>query len=124
MKINEVIDMVDGLVPNGISRETKVCWLNDCETSVHKDVFQTHHGTDCVEFCGYGAQTPPDTEMLLQPPHHQVYRYYLEMMIHEANQEIAKYNNAVAQYNASYMAMADDYNRRYMPKGRVNPKYW
>ena len=49
-------------------------------------------------------------------PYDEIYRWYLEMKIADANGEMTRYNNAMAKYNAYYTAYQDFYNRTNMPK--------
>lgn len=124
MTIQDLLNLVQETVPHTMSDDILMGHLNDIETIIHRDIFLAHVGPDMVQFNGYGAHTPVDTPLLLSAPHHQVYRWYLEMQIHLANQETGRYNNAAIQYNNAFQAMADYYNREYRPKGVRSPRYW
>ena len=59
------------------------------------------------------------TALLIGWPYDEIYRWYLEMKIDDANGEMTKYNNSAAKYNTYYQAYQNAYNRAHMPKGEA-----
>ena len=118
MTIAEIIDMVDDLKPNKFTDEQKISWLSDCDSVIFNDVISTHERQDGdpETFSGYAADVDGSTKLLVDAPHDQLYRYYLEMQIDQGNMEMAKYNNSAALYNQWLANYAGYYNRTHMPK--------
>ena len=55
-------------------------------------------------FKGYPETVDLDTKLRIPWPYDEIYRWYLEMKISDANGEMVRYNNAMAKYNAYYTA--------------------
>lgn len=122
MTIQTAIEMTDSLCFNQIDTVPKIKWLSDLDWTVYQDVLQTHEGTAQIPYSGYGPDVDLETELLIQAPYDELYRWYLEMKIHDATGETARYNNAAAKYNAAFIAYADFVNRKHMPKGQSQIK--
>lgn len=122
MTIQNAIELVDSLTYNQIDMMPKIKWLSDLDGTVNSDILLAHEGTDNREFKGYGPDQDLETELLVPEPYDEIYRWYLEMKIHDTTGEIIKYNNAAAKYNAAYIAYADYINRKHTPKGVRNIK--
>lgn len=122
MTIQNAIELVDSLTYNQIDMMPKIKWLSDLDRTVQNDILLAHEGTDNREFNGYGPDQDLETELLVPAPYDEIYRWYLEMKIHDTTGEITKYNNAAAKYNAAYIAYADYINRKHTPKGMRNIK--
>lgn len=122
MTIQNAIELVDSLTYNQIDMMPKIKWLSDLDGTVNSDILLAHEGTDNREFNGYGPDQDLETELLVPAPYDEIYRWYLEMKIHDTTGEIIKYNNAAAKYNAAYIAYADYINRKHTPKGVRNIK--
>ena len=122
MTIQNAIELVDSLTYNQIDMMPKIKWLSDMDRTVQNDILLAHEGTDNREFKGYGPDQDLETELLVPAPYDEIYRWYLEMKIHDTTGEIIKYNNAAAKYNAAYIAYADYINRKHTPKGVRNIK--
>ena len=123
MTIREATDLVDRLTANQISGADKLAWLSGLDGSLYLSVWRTHRMPGRAAFEGYGLTTPPDTLLLAEPPFDEIYRWYLEMQIHGANGETARYNAAAEKYNAALIAYMDHVNRHYAPLG-VRMKWW
>ena len=48
-------------------------------------------------------------------PYEDIYRWYLEMKICDANGELTKYNNAAAKYNSYWQGFWNAYNQEHTP---------
>ena len=55
-------------------------------------------------------------ELRVPPPYDELYRFYLEAQIHYANGEMARYNNAAAQWNNAFLTYKDYRCRRERPR--------
>lgn len=116
MTITQVMETVDRLRPNQFSNEDKLRWLSELDGVVYREIL-TQHETAVEPFAGYGAETQLDeTELLIGWPHDEIYRWYLEMKMDDANGEMVRYNNSAAKYNTYYQAFQNAYNRAHMPK--------
>jgi len=119
MTIREAIDRLDRLTPNQYDNEEKVRWLSELDGVAHREILTQLEG-DVPEFSGYGTDCDMDgTELLIPWPYDEIYRWYLEMKIADANGEIARCNNAAAKYNQYYTAYENDCRRRTMPVQRA-----
>jgi hypothetical protein len=56
-----------------------------------------------------------ETELIAQPPYDRLYVMYLFSQIDFHNAEIARYNNSLAMFGASYQDFSAWYNRTHMP---------
>ena len=59
------------------------------------------------------------TVLLIAWPYDEIYRWYLEMKIDDANGEMTKYNNSAAKYNMYYQAYQNACNRAHLPKSEA-----
>ena len=117
MRIREAIEMIDRLMPNQYGEDDKVHWLSELDGIADREVFRAHEREeDMGEFTGYPPGVDLDTILMIAFPYEDIYRWYLEMKISDANGEMVRYNNAMAKYNAYYTAYQDFYNRTNMPK--------
>lgn len=143
MTIREAIEAVDRLTPNQYENIDKVRWLSELDGVVYLEIEKTHGSGNPVcepwvrtrdpldrEWCGCVPQEKPneqtfegypetvdlDTKLRIPWPYDEIYRWYLEMKISDANGEMTRYNNAMTKYNAYYTAYQDFYNRTNMPK--------
>lgn len=143
MTIREAIEAVDRLTPNQYENIDKVRWLSELDGVVYLEIEQAHlkgepacapwvrtrdpldrewfgckavSESDTEAFTGYSESVDLDTRLRIPWPYDEIYRWYLEMKISDANGEMTRYNNAMTKYNAYYTAYTDFYNRTNMPK--------
>ena len=118
MTVGKAIAEVDELWVNAYCTEQKITWLSRCESTIDKEIVQIYVG--CHEpFRGFGHKTDRegvpvdinDERLIAGEPYDQLYIYWLEAMIHYADGEIQKYNNAIAQYQALFDAFRKWYGR-------------
>lgn len=112
MTIEEAIRQVDTLTVNQIGREEKIRWLSDLDSTIYIDIYNTHEELNKVPEPGIAGE---DSVLLVKAPHDVLYRWYLEMHIHDANGEMARYNNAAEKFNAALVNYMDYVNRTYLP---------
>lgn len=113
MTVGHALAEADSLWPNAYSDQTKIKWLSRCESTIYNEIIR-YYFPKPKPFCGFGDN---DTEkMLIAPePYDQLYIYWLEAMIHYADGEIPKYNNAIAQYQAMMQAFKKWYAKHKLP---------
>ena len=100
MRIREAIEMIDRLMPNQYGEHDKVHWLGELDGIADREVFRAHEREeDMGEFTGYPPGVDLDTILMIPFPYEDIYRWYLEMKIDDANGEMTKYNNSAAKYN-------------------------
>lgn len=123
MTIQEVIARVDSLKPNTYTEEQKIKWLNNIEMTIKAEILDTHEGSEAyADFTGYNADTPLDTELIVDEPYCVLYERWIEAQIDYANGELDRYQNSFTMFNAAYSDFARYYNRTYTPHG-VNFRY-
>lgn len=119
MTIREALETVDRLKPNQYGSADKLRWLSELDGAVYREIL-TQHEMDGPAFAGYTPEADLDgTVLLIEWPYDEIYRWYLEMKIDDANGEMAKYNNSAAKYNMYYQAYQNAYNRAHLPKSEA-----
>lgn len=116
MTIIEAINKIDELVPNSYTQEDKIRWLSTLDGTIKMNIIDKHDGGESVTFDGYTAETLLETELLVPAPYDMIYAYWLQAQIDYWNQELSKYNNSIAMYNAAYSEFERWYIRTHMPK--------
>lgn len=123
MTINEIINLVDKLKPNGYPSTMKVKWLSKLDGQIYKEVYETHEDNPFAgrhhhaKFEGYTDNTPMSQVLLVPDPFDEsVYSFYLQACIDRENGEVGKYNQTITLFNNAYLTFQNDYNRRHLPK--------
>lgn len=104
--VQEVLTMVDTLLPNQYTQQQKLRWLSQAEGYVRREI------------CGERDALPELTTasaLTVEAPYDELYRYYVEAQIHYANGETAHFNNAAAAWNSGFIAYRDYLARREVP---------
>ncbi|MBQ0037463.1 MAG: hypothetical protein KBS74_02200 [Clostridiales bacterium] len=117
MTAKDVIDLVDELDPSAISAEIKMKWLNAVEEQIWREIVMTHETAEREEFVPHTFGR--EENMLVPDAYADVYRYYLEAKIAQANAEMDRYNSLVEAYNAAFSTFKDWYGRTHCPVRRV-----
>lgn len=100
MKIKDAIAYVDEVKPNAFSSAVKVRWLAELEGRLAADVFLLAPLE--IANLNYDPERDMDTELLVAPPHDDLYTLWLEAKIDYANGEYNKYQNTMQTYNEHY----------------------
>ena len=119
MTIKELMEYVDRMVPNQLEHIDKLQWLNDVEGLIYREIILTHVGAADIPYTKYDSDTDPDTPLLAPEPYCDVYRFYLESKVAQANGEMNRYNNAATSFNAAWQTFQDYWNRTHMPIQRA-----
>lgn len=109
MRIRELLDYVDDVKPNAFTDAQKLLWINELEARIQRDVFLSG---ELIQYRLPGDET---VELLLDPPHDAVYRYWLEAMIDYANGEYNKYQNTMQMFNAQWSSFVCWFAEMYRP---------
>jgi hypothetical protein len=113
MTIQEVISIVDDLMPNQYSKEQKIRWLSTLDGKIFTEVILTHAGAEYFPYDGYDSD---DAELLVKPPYaSDIYTAYLQSRIAAENNEMAKYDQYSTLFNAAYQDFTAFFNRTHMP---------
>ena len=125
MKIGEMLALVDEMKPNSVDRARKIGWLSDVDRRVFADIISRHERDESAPgaFDGYTEETDENTILLIQEPHSEIYRWFLEMQIDLANMEMGKYNNSMLLFDNAWKQFAAAYHREHMPIGGTNFSY-
>lgn len=118
MTISQAIERCDQQKPNAYADEDKLHWLSKLDGMLYDEVISRHEGAP-EAFSGYTA-ADYGRELLADDAYSDLYVKWLGAQIDYANAEIARYNNAMAMFNALYAAYAASYNRRRLP---LQPNY-
>ena len=92
MKIKDAIAWADEVKPNAFTERVKFEWLNALEGKIAADVFLLAPAE--VRTLRYVYPEDLETELLVGPPHDDIYTLYLQAKIDEANGEYNKYANS------------------------------
>lgn len=118
MNVSDVLSRFDELVHNGISSQIKIGWLKTIEERVYREVILTHEDSEAA-LDGHVEDGELvfelDSEMLIPDYYAEVYRYFLEAMVAQTNNETGRYNNAMMAYNAAWSDFWNFYNKRHLP---------
>ena len=119
MTYTDIIERVDRLMPNAYTTEDKLKWLQELDTTIWQEVFQTHENPD-----GYALPDDAYTgEALVPEPFAEdVYVSYLQANIAWHNEEDARYDRYITRFNDGYLRFARWYNEHYRPI--PHGEYW
>ena len=98
MKARELITIIDSMKPNAFGEAAKLQWVNEAEGYIWTEVMLNSP----VTYVEIGL----DGELMVKPPHSELYWPYLMAMIDLANGDYERYTNSMQLYN--------DRIRRYM----------
>ena len=116
MTINDVITQVQTLKPNQISEEIMVRWISVLEGKIIDEIILTHELAEIVEFNGYTIDDM-NTELIVPDTYADLYIFYVEAMIDQANNESARYASSNAMFQNAWQDYANYYNRNNRPIG-------
>lgn len=123
MTIGEAIELVNRLTVNQVSDTDKISWLNTLDLMIYQTILSTHCISDLAPFVEYTEDAEPTITLLVPSPYDEIYRWYLEMQIHTANGETAKYNGAASRYNVALQNFMDYITRKYKSKS-ARVRWW
>ena len=99
VKIQEAINWADEMKPNAFTSKVKLAWLNALEGRIPADVFLMAPAEIAV--LRY-TEEDMEAELLVAPPHDDIYTLWLQAKIDEANGEYNKYVNSMQIYNEHF----------------------
>lgn len=96
MTIQQAIDLVDDLKPNQIEKVRKIEWLSNLDEWIWREIMcRREKRPDTPDaFTPYTLETDGDTELLIQPPFDDTYRFWLETQIDLVNEDFDLYLNS------------------------------
>lgn len=112
-KIKDVIARVDEVKPNAFSQAQKLYWLAQLDGRVAADVMLMYI-SDIQQF-NYQHPDDLERELLVSFPHEEIYDYWLQAKIDEANGEDSKYMNTMEAFNAAWNNFVCWFARTYQP---------
>jgi hypothetical protein len=113
VKIKDAIELADEIKPNAFSTKAKFAWLNALEGRIAADVFlMAPAELACLHY-----RYPKDlkAELLVAPPHDDIYPLWLQAKIDETNGEFNKYQNSKDIYNEHYVDFVRWFASTYEP---------
>ena len=99
MTVSEAISFTDAVKPNAFTQAEKIRWLNSLEGRVAADVFLLSPA-DIAQLTLTSSST--SWELLVKPPHDDIYVAWLKAQIDLNNGEYSKYQNTMQEFNALY----------------------
>lgn len=111
MTIEEAIDQCNQIRPNSYDRDFMLQWLSELDGRIFTEIWKAHIGAENETFSGYDGSTPSGTELLAVYPYEGLYVHYLCAMVDYYNNEYARYNNGMMQFNEVYGDYSKWYNR-------------
>lgn len=96
-KVREVFERVDEARPNAFSETLKMMWLNSLEGRLAADVFLM--SIQDIRQLTLRYPDDMDTELLVTPPHDDIYDLWLYAKIDFENGEYTKYQNDMMMFN-------------------------
>ena len=123
MTIRSIINRADALRNNRTEDSKKIRWLSELESLIYHDIVLTHEGAQAYmnanEDGSFSHRTLPyesDRSELIAPFRFaKMYEAYLCCEIDLVHDEITKYTNDLALFNACYNAFAAWYNENHKP---------
>lgn len=112
MYLKEAIRRADALRLNTVSEEQKAAWLSDLDGQLAEMFGAEPQENKQAENEPPKSEWPEDRELLMPPPHEELYQLYLVCKIDYHNQEMGLYANDLAIYNAA-LAEAQAWYRRH-----------
>lgn len=112
MTIQEAIDRADSVKPNAFSTADKVAWINSLEGTVALEVFLMAPA-EAAQF--HYTEEDVSTTLLIDPPFDDLYVFWLEAMIDEANGEYDRYQNDRQMFNSRLNEFTCFFCSRYDP---------
>lgn len=114
MTVQQAIAAARGFRPSAYDDATLARWLSDLDGQVYESFMAGREGAPESAPEPYSADAP-GAALLIPAPFEDVYVKYLLAQMEYANGEFARYNNAVAMYNALLQRFAAWYNRTHAP---------
>lgn len=111
LTVRAAIDRVDAIKPNAFSDAQKLQWLKEIEGRIAADVLLIWHYETVKDM----LPTSMTDELLLEGHYEDVYYYWLEAHIDEANGEYDKYANTMALFNSAYKNFVRWFAETYEP---------
>lgn len=117
MTIQDALLQIDEVKPNQMEKRQKIAWLTEVDGRIYHDIMLRHERDGGVpDTCPhYDLETDERENLLCPDPYSGMYRWYMEAQIDLINQEMDKYQNSYAQFNAAYGDYARKYKREHMP---------
>ncbi len=98
MTLDGVINAAAQKMPHTYERSIVIGWINALEGRIQLNVF----GGCLDETVVYTEDTDGSTELIVRPPHDDIYELWVRAQICAANGEWDEYANATEMYNAAY----------------------
>lgn len=118
MKARELINIIDSMKPNAFGEAAKLQWVNEAEGYIWTEVMLNSP----VTYVEIGL----DGELMVKPPHSELYWPYLMAMIDLANGDYERYTNSMQLYNDRIRRYMRWYADNYRPADSgetTEPKY-
>lgn len=106
MTKTDVIDYINAIKPNVYTEEQKELWIDLLENKLRTEVPENYED----------AEEPETGTLIASGPYEDMYYRWVEAQIDYANNEIQRYNNALALFNDGYQKFRNCFNRTHKHK--------
>jgi len=114
--IAEILSYFNTQCPNQFEEADKLKWLSECDEIIYNRVIANRDGAKEVTPNFPYTNSDLETELLVEKPYTELYRYWLEKSVHYANKEISAFNNALQMYNTYFENYLAYYNTTHKVK--------
>lgn len=116
MTIQQVLDIVDEMKANDMTRSLKIHFLTEIEQLIHEEILMKHEHTPGQEVVPqYTEDSDPGTVLLVPDKYAKVYQYWIMKEIDHQNREMNDFNNDTALFEQAYETFSDYWTRNHMP---------
>lgn len=114
MTINDILEDVDGIVPNPFTPEQKAKWIIEVDGRVNSEIVRS------ISYLPLVYPAAQDTVLLAPSPYDGLYQTYVEAMIAKYNKDYGEFNNLITLFNATF----EDYASYYISQNRHTEPRW
>lgn len=109
MKISELLKQVREEAGTQFSDDKLLYWINNCESMILSEVYDKKDS----DIFMYNQESLND-ELVVKPPHDDLYAEWIFARINYTNEEFTSYENHMARFNSLY----DEYKALYRRKNQ------
>lgn len=121
-KYGEIIDMVDSIRPNPISKEMKLWWLVTLDGKIAVELMLMGPEEVKAMLDYEEPEAALDREALVSFPYEEIYQHYLEAKLNYTAGEYNEYGNTMQAFNAAYNSYANWFLNTYDPAQGYRPE--
>ncbi len=114
MTVKECIQYVDEIKPNAFPAERKIEWVSQIEGRIASEIFLMAPA-ELKQFVYRTAMDDGDKELLVDPPHDDIYTAYLTAKVDAKNGEFNRLSTAAQAFNRLWIEFSAYIGNLYDP---------